>query len=94
MSRRSKHAVVSGRVQGVAFRWSTEEKARELGVDGWVRNLFDGRVEVFVEGGPALEPMVAWLREGPRFARVDRVEIRDVEPEDLRGFEVRPSAHG
>ena len=77
-------------MQGVWFRGSTRDRARELGLDGWVRNLPDGRVEAWVEGDPhAVAAMVEWLREGPRSARVSDVEVVAVEPEGLDGFDVR-----
>jgi acylphosphatase len=80
--------VVRGIVQGVGFRVSVARRAR--GVAGWVRNLPDGRVEVVVEGEPdAVAPLEAFVREGPRGARVDAVEATDEEPADLRGFEIR-----
>jgi acylphosphatase len=68
--------VVSGRVQGVAFRQSAADEAARLGVNGWVRNLPDGRVEVVGEGEQAaIEALVAWCKRGPRLARVDDVRI-------------------
>ena len=69
--------VASGRVQGVAFRAATVDAARRVGaLDGWVRNLADGRVEVLVEGDrPAVETLVAWCRRGPRSARVDDLQV-------------------
>lgn len=69
------HLVVSGRVQGVAFRQATADEARRLGLAGWVRNLPDGRVEAVAEGArPALEGLLAYCRRGPPLARVDAVE--------------------
>jgi acylphosphatase len=69
------HVVVSGLVQGVFYRASSEAVARELGLSGWVRNLPDGRVEAIAEGPrPALERFLAWCERGPEHARVDRVE--------------------
>jgi len=69
-------AVVSGRVQGVWFRASTRDKARELGVTGTVRNLPDGDVEVVAEGEEhVVEQLLQWLWHGPPFARVDQVEV-------------------
>jgi acylphosphatase len=71
------HLVVSGRVQGVAFRAYTVDEAHRLRVAGWVRNLPDGRVEAEAEGERAsLEALVAWCRIGPPSARVDGVEAR------------------
>jgi acylphosphatase len=69
---------VSGRVQGVGFRWSAREEARGLGVHGWVRNTPDGGVEAHVQGSPeAVDRMVAWLRHGPAGSRVEEVEVVD-----------------
>ena len=71
------HLWVSGRVQGVYFRQSTETRARELGLVGWVRNLPDGRVEAIAEGSEdALEAWVAFCHVGPPAARVEHVEIQ------------------
>jgi acylphosphatase len=85
------HAFVSGRVQGVWFRAATAEKAREIGVDGWVRNLPDGRVEVFAQGDDeALDELRAWLHQGPPNARVDAVEAEEIESaEAVSGFRIR-----
>ena len=84
---------MSGRVQGVAFRWSAREAATRLGVAGWVRNLDDGRVEAWIEGpGDAVDAMLAWCGEGPPAARVTNLDVR---PGDAAaygpgaGFEVR-----
>ena len=68
--------VVRGRVQGVGFRWATQEEAQRLGLTGWVRNLADGAVEVVAEGSrPDLEALAGWCRAGPRFAQVRGVDI-------------------
>lgn len=86
------YAVVSGRVQGVGFRWSASDAARRLGVVGWVRNAADGSVEVHAEGDPdALERFRAWLKKGPPAARVDSVSVRPRTPSGaFRRFEVEP----
>ena len=69
---------ISGRVQGVFFRWETMKRARALGVRGWVRNLSDGRVEAVFEGSEeAVEQMLEFCREGPPAARVTKVEARE-----------------
>ncbi|WP_043501270.1 acylphosphatase [Georgenia sp. SUBG003] len=79
--------VVHGRVQGVGYRYSCELAAERLGVSGWVRNNDDGTVEAVVEGAEsAVESLIEWARQGPRHADVSRVEIRQEEPEGLRGF--------
>jgi acylphosphatase len=69
------HVLVSGIVQGVAFRAYTVDEARRLGLSGWVRNLADGRVELEAEGDrAALEKLVGFCRRGPPAAQVDAVE--------------------
>jgi len=80
---------VHGRVQGVFFRASTQERAAEAGVAGWVRNCPDGSVEAVLEGPPgAVEAVVEFCREGPGPARVERVDETHEEPEGLAGFRV------
>jgi acylphosphatase len=70
------HAIVTGRVQGVSFRYYTVQAAREIGVTGWVRNLPDGRqVEVVAEGTRAqLDRLVDFLHDGSPAARVQSVQ--------------------
>ncbi len=82
---------VFGKVQGVFYRASTRDKARELGLSGWVRNRRDGSVEAVVEGGKdKVEALVEWTREGPPQARVDGVEVTQEEyVGDFSIFEVR-----
>jgi acylphosphatase len=68
--------VVSGRVQGIGFRYAARQWAVELNLTGWVRNLPDGRVEAVVEGDkPALDDLIRRLREGPPFAQVDDLDV-------------------
>ncbi|HEU4810535.1 MAG TPA: acylphosphatase [Nocardioides sp.] len=82
--------IVSGRVQGVSFRAYAEREALFLGVTGWVRNEPDGSVAGHFEGEPvAVDAMVAWCREGPRLARVQRVATRPGAVTGARSFEVR-----
>jgi acylphosphatase len=77
------HAFVSGRVQGVAYRYFAERRAAEITVTGWVRNLRDGRVEIIAEGEKAdLESFLGFLRQGPRMAKVDDLDFLW---EDYRG---------
>ena len=74
--RETRRYVVSGRVQGVGFRWFVEREAATLGITGWVRNRDDGRVEVMATGTQEqLSALDARLREGPRAARVDEVAV-------------------
>jgi acylphosphatase len=82
--------VVHGLVQGVFYREATRRRAEEAGVSGWVRNRADGTVEAVLEGEPdAVERVVRFCSEGPRGARVERVERFDERPEGLAGFSVR-----
>jgi acylphosphatase len=73
--------VVTGRVQGVGFRYATVQRARSLGLGGWVRNRLDGSVEAVFEGPPErVRSMVDWCRRGPRGARVERLEEASEQP--------------
>jgi len=90
VSRTRAHVFVSGTVQGVYFRATTRDEARGRGVDGWVRNLDDGRVEAVFEGPEdAVEEMIEFCHEGSEAARVGDVEVSYEEPEKEKGFEVR-----
>ena len=82
--------VVSGRVQGVFYRASTQDTARRLGLTGWVRNLADGRVEL-VACGPEgkLAELERWLWQGPPNAEVVSVEVSEVTDQSFSGFTVR-----
>jgi acylphosphatase len=82
--------VVSGRVQGVGFRYFTQDTARREGLTGIVRNLPDGRVEAVAEGdADSLQRFEAALRQGPSRARVDRIEIDSIPPSGHDGFRVQ-----
>ncbi len=85
------HVYVSGEVQGVFFRDSARQKAEQLDVAGWVKNLPDGRVEALFEGAPEkVREMIRWCEEGPSHATVEDVEAEfEDSGEDLDGFEVR-----
>lgn len=83
--------VVSGRVQGVFFRESTRQEAESLGVTGSAVNLPDGRVEILACGEePAVRALVDWLREGPRLAEVEDVQVEEA---TLQGIPERFSTH-
>ena len=85
-----RRVVVHGYVQGVFFRDSVRRLAQRYGVAGWVTNRPDGAVEAVFEGEEdAVERLVAFSREGPRGARVERVEVSEEEQEGLSGFAVR-----
>lgn len=82
--------VISGRVQNVFFRVSTEREARRLGIGGSVRNLEDGTVEAIFEGlASAVDAAIEWCRVGPDRARVESVEVITEAPRGERGFTVR-----
>ncbi|MHA1130284.1 MAG: acylphosphatase [Candidatus Helarchaeota archaeon] len=85
------HVFISGRVQGVAFRWVTDDVARQLGIVGWVRNLHDGRVEVVAEADePILHKFLEFLKRGPRHAKVTNIEINWLEAtHEFTKFDVR-----
>jgi acylphosphatase len=86
----ARRATVHGRVQGVFFRQSAVDRARRLGVAGWVRNTPEGTVELHAEGDPeAVERLVAWAHEGPSGAEVRHVDVADVPVEGLDGFGTR-----
>lgn len=81
--------VVSGRVQGVCYRASVREKAESLGIEGWVRNLADGCVELVAAGEAiAIEDLAAWLWEGPPAASVSSVAVSDWDGELGAGFAI------
>jgi acylphosphatase len=90
MRRVCMHGYVSGRVQGVYFRQSTAQEAERLDLDGWVRNLPDGRVEVLFEGIEAgVEALADWLRIGPEKAVVSDLELTEHPVQGIAGFIVR-----
>ncbi|MFZ5994482.1 MAG: acylphosphatase [Thermodesulfobacteriota bacterium] len=85
------HVIINGRVQGVFFRYSTQQEATRLGLKGWVKNRSDGQVEAVFEGDePTVEKMLKWCHQGPPHAVVNRV---DVTWEDYNGefgrFDIR-----
>ena len=85
------HLLVTGRVQGVFFRVSTQRRAVELGIAGWVRNSPDGRVEITAEGPrPACEALRAYCEQGPPPAHVDMVDTTwQTATGEFSGFDVR-----
>jgi len=84
------HVYVSGTVQGVYFRATTRDEARDRNVDGWVQNLDDGRVEAVFEGPEeTVEEMVEFCHEGSSAAEVEDVEVEYDDPKGKDGFRVR-----
>jgi len=78
------HVYISGKVQGVWYRASTKQKAEQLGIKGWVRNLPDGRVEAFFQGdNRAIEEIIKWCNIGPKLSKVTDVVIDEVESSDF-----------
>lgn len=85
------HAQIYGYVQGVSFRYYTLRQAQDLGLSGYVRNCYDGSVEVVAEGErEAVDKLLSWLHHGPPSAEVQRVDVEWQEPQGkFRRFEVR-----
>ncbi|MFW6142418.1 MAG: acylphosphatase [Candidatus Saliniplasma sp.] len=86
-----KHVFFSGKVQGVFFRANTKKKAQELGVNGWVKNLRDGRVEAVFEGDEEkVDKVIKWCENSQPHARVDDVDISEEKStEDLQHFFIK-----
>lgn len=81
------HYLVTGRVQGVFYRASTQEVASRMGLVGWVRNCDDGSVELVACGEEAvLKQLEQWLWQGPKFAEVSGVQVNMLDPEEVKGF--------
>jgi acylphosphatase len=85
------HVFIEGRVQGVFYRAFTRDTARTLGLRGWVKNLYDGRVEAVFEGNKELiEQVIRKCYQGPPGARVTNIDVKWEEfTEDLKGFAIR-----
>jgi len=92
MNRIAVRLIVRGRVQGVGFRWWACEEARRLGLDGWVRNLADGSVELLAAGPETVvAEFVGSCGVGPSGARVSSVERQAAADDAARGYEARPT---
>jgi acylphosphatase len=82
--------LISGKVQGVGYRYSTVKEAQKLGLTGWVRNLTDGNVEAVFEGDKLIiEQMINWCYVGPKKSIVTEVKVETKEREFSQDFEVR-----
>lgn len=85
------HARIFGRVQGVSFRYYTEQEAVRLGIDGWVRNCPDGSVEALICGEErAVSAIKQWLQQGPAHASIERIEFNEASAIAIEaGFSIR-----
>ncbi len=90
MEKKRVRVLIDGRVQGVCFRMETRRAAEERGLDGWVRNLPNGKVEAVFEGEDSkVRSMLQWCETGPPLARVNRVEVENETPTDeFEGFRI------
>jgi len=90
---KSVRLIVTGRVQGVSYRYWTVTEATARGLDGWVRNRRDGSVEAFLSGPDAtVEEMIEACRQGPRAARVTDIDVREETTRAARGFQQLPTS--
>jgi acylphosphatase len=88
----TRHLQISGRVQGVGFRYSMQREAARLGLAGWVRNRRDGSVEALVQGDEAgVATLTEWARRGPAGAHVVELRVASAAADTFVGFEQRPT---
>lgn len=87
----TRHLRITGRVQGVGYRWNMAQEATALGLGGWVRNRLDGSVEALASGpADAVQALIEWAQRGPELARVEGVVVTAAESGELpTGFEQR-----
>lgn len=85
----AKRLIVSGRVQGVGFRYFSQETAQRFGIKGWVRNLNDGTVELHAEGTEQeIGAFEQALKDGNRFVGVERIEETEANDQEFRSFDI------
>ncbi len=86
----NKKVLISGKVQGVSFRFHAHEEATKRNITGWVRNLTDGRVEMFLSGDEKeVQNMLKWVQKGPPAAKVDKVDVSDSKEAPAPGFFIK-----
>jgi len=86
---RTVHLVIKGKVQGVYYRASARDVAREIGVTGWIKNMTDGNVEALVSGPEErVEKFIEWCRKGPKNAEVSEVIVNDSKERPLADFRI------
>jgi acylphosphatase len=84
------HLIITGRVQGVSYRFQAKEMATNLSLTGWVRNTSEGHVEATVSGpAPVLKQFIDWCRQGPRLASVSDVIVQHVPEISFNDFSIR-----
>jgi len=84
------HLIVSGRVQGVNFRYNTKKKALELGVRGYAKNLENSDVEIVAEGSQEkIKQFIDFIKKGPGIASVTGIQVKHKEPENFKSFEIK-----
>ena len=87
--KKSVRLYINGTVQGIFFRQFVKENAERYNVKGFVRNLEDGRVEVFAEGNQEeVEKLIELCKQGPRHSKIDNVEIKEEKFQDLKEFKL------
>lgn len=81
---------VYGKVQGVFFRASTQDKAESLGILGWVKNEPDGTVKIEAEGPEQqMQEFIDWCKQGPTYAKVEKVDLKEDNPQGFVRFEIK-----
>ncbi len=84
------HIHISGKVQGVSFRYYILKEAQRLGIFGWVKNLENGQMEVVAQGKEEeLQQLIRLCRKGPPYAEVERVDMEEIPEEKMEGFEIK-----
>jgi len=82
--------IIKGRVQGVGFRYHTKQIAQELSIKGYVRNLYDGSVNIFASGlSDDIDRFIKWCRDGPRMALVESIQIIEMDEKEFNDFSIR-----